>query len=354
MPRIAASCGSPRRSSEGSGGPVAARCGLSCARPGPLARRRARRGSDRPALRPQPSARESSSAPAWRLGPASLPPSPSPGRPRTGRPADAEALASHQARGGLGVPSLLAVRGARAHPWRDAAREPEEMRHDHPERRPRRDRPATRTLRQEVALPRSGGRFEQGREALGEGGMGEGGRRREFPEAFGREAVERVRVSGLTIVGAAGGRGPHEAPRTAEPAPRRAGSGTAPRRADGAGPVPGRPGGRERAAAARGRPAPDGACLAGGRARPRDAAPRRGSGPIQSGARSGGWAPRCGAGPGDGPGAEGVRERVPRVAVWGRVPGGGVGGRWRRAGRPSRVCGWRFGWRELEPERRRR
>lgn len=40
--------------------------------------------------------------------------------------------------------------------------------------------------------------------------MGKGRRRREFPEAFNREAVERVRTSGLTIVAVADERGLHE------------------------------------------------------------------------------------------------------------------------------------------------
>ena len=40
--------------------------------------------------------------------------------------------------------------------------------------------------------------------------MGEGRRRREFPEAFKREAVERVRTSGMTIVAVAEELGLHE------------------------------------------------------------------------------------------------------------------------------------------------
>ena len=40
--------------------------------------------------------------------------------------------------------------------------------------------------------------------------MGEGRRRREFPEAFKREAVERVRTSGMTIIAVAEELGLHE------------------------------------------------------------------------------------------------------------------------------------------------
>ena len=40
--------------------------------------------------------------------------------------------------------------------------------------------------------------------------MGEGRRRREFPEAFEREAVERVRTSGMTIIAVAEELGLHE------------------------------------------------------------------------------------------------------------------------------------------------
>ena len=40
--------------------------------------------------------------------------------------------------------------------------------------------------------------------------MGEGRRRREFPEAFKREAVERVRTSGMTIIAVADELGLHE------------------------------------------------------------------------------------------------------------------------------------------------
>ena len=40
--------------------------------------------------------------------------------------------------------------------------------------------------------------------------MGEGRRRREFPEAFKREAVDRVRTSGMTIVAVAEELGLHE------------------------------------------------------------------------------------------------------------------------------------------------
>ena len=40
--------------------------------------------------------------------------------------------------------------------------------------------------------------------------MGEGRRRREFPEAFKREAVERVRTSGMTIIAVAEDLGLHE------------------------------------------------------------------------------------------------------------------------------------------------
>ena len=40
--------------------------------------------------------------------------------------------------------------------------------------------------------------------------MGEGRRRREFPEAFKREAVEQVRTSGMTIIAVAGELGLHE------------------------------------------------------------------------------------------------------------------------------------------------
>ena len=40
--------------------------------------------------------------------------------------------------------------------------------------------------------------------------MGEGRRRREFPEAFKREAVERARTSGMTIIAVAEELGLHE------------------------------------------------------------------------------------------------------------------------------------------------
>ena len=40
--------------------------------------------------------------------------------------------------------------------------------------------------------------------------MGEGRRRRGFSEAFKREAVERVRTSGMSIIAVAEGRGVHE------------------------------------------------------------------------------------------------------------------------------------------------
>lgn len=40
--------------------------------------------------------------------------------------------------------------------------------------------------------------------------MGEGRRRREFPEAFKREAVDRVRTSGMTIIAVAEELGLHE------------------------------------------------------------------------------------------------------------------------------------------------
>ena len=84
--------------------------------------------------------------------------------------------------------------------------------------------------------------------------MGEGRRRREFPEAFKREAVERVRTSGLTIIAVAEEFGLHETvlrrwiQKFSEPGitPRRR-----PSASDAAGLVPGRPGGRERAAQTR-------------------------------------------------------------------------------------------------------
>ena len=87
-------------------------------------------------------------------------------------------------------------------------------------------------------------------------------RRREFPEAFKREAVERVRTGGMTIVAVADELGLHETPRTAlDPEVCRAGDGACAAILDGGlvGPVAGRPRGRERAAEARERAALDGA-----------------------------------------------------------------------------------------------
>ena len=84
--------------------------------------------------------------------------------------------------------------------------------------------------------------------------MGEGRRRREFPEAFKREAVERVRTSGMTIVAVAEELGLHETvlrrwiQKFSEP-----GDGAAAAALDGpcaAGLLPGGPRRGERAAAA--------------------------------------------------------------------------------------------------------
>ena len=92
--------------------------------------------------------------------------------------------------------------------------------------------------------------------------MGERRRRREFPEAFEREAVERVRTSGMTIIAVAGELALHETglrrwiQKYGQP-----GMGLARRSSSAAssGPSPGGPRGRERAAQARARPREDGA-----------------------------------------------------------------------------------------------
>ncbi len=89
------------------------------------------------------------------------------------------------------------------------------------------------------------------------------------PEAFKREAVERVRTSGMTIVAVAEELGLHETPRTAvDPEVQRAGDGGGAAALGGpcaAGLVPGRPRRGERAAEARERPALDGARTEGPR-----------------------------------------------------------------------------------------
>ena len=93
--------------------------------------------------------------------------------------------------------------------------------------------------------------------------MGEGRRRREFPEEFEREAVERVRTSGMTIIAVADELGLHETVlRRWVQKVRRAGDDDATAALDdpcAAGLVAGGPRGRERPAEARERPALDGA-----------------------------------------------------------------------------------------------
>ena len=110
-------------------------------------------------------------------------------------------------------------------------------------------------------LPWFGGRFGMGLWTWGGAWDGRGQttagvslRGPSVPEAFEREAVERVRTGGMTIIAAADEFGLHETPRTAlGPALRRARGGARAAVLDGGlvRPLAGRSGGRERAARAR-------------------------------------------------------------------------------------------------------